>query len=134
MKYTIENANKKDIEIITSIKLLTMIDDVMDKKLSPEERTKIKDTVRKEIKEDYSNYKVIYVDKKKAGAFATVPYKKGIMIDELFLFAEYRNHKIGTGIINSIRELYDHTYIWLYQENEDLMNVEYIIINILNKK
>ena len=123
MKYTIENANKKDIEIITSIKLLTMIDDVMDKKLSQEERNKIKDTVRKEIKEEYSNYKVIYVDKKKAGAFATVPFKKGVMIDELFLFAEYRNHKIGTGIINSIRELYDHTYIWLYQENEDLMRL-----------
>ncbi len=128
MRYKVEKATKKDIEIITSIKMLTMIDDVMDKKLTPEERSKIKETINKEIMEEYTNYNIIYVDNKKAGAYQTVPYKKGIMIDELFLFEEFRGKKIGTEIINSIRKDYNNTYIWFYQENEDLKR----LLNSLN--
>ena len=120
MTYTVEKATKKDIEILTSIKLLTMIDDVMDQMLSYEERSKIKSTISKEIKDNYANYNIIYIDKKKAGAYSIAPYKKGIMIDELFLFEEYRNNEVGTNIINDIRKDYDNTYIWFYQNNTDL--------------
>ena len=120
MNYTVEQATKKDVEILISIKLLTMVDDVMDKMLSYDERNKIKIKISKEINENYANYNIIYIDKKKAGAYSVAPYKKGVMIDELFLFEEYRNHEVGTKIINDIRKGYDNTYIWFYQENTDL--------------
>ena len=96
------NATKKDIDVITSIKLVTMIDDVMDKKLSHEERKKIEEAIKKEIKEDYDKYQVIYVNKKRAGVYIAVPYKNGVMIDEIYLFDEYRNKGIGTSIINKM--------------------------------
>ena len=53
VEFVCTNATKKDIDVITSIKLVTMIDNVMDKKLSYEERKKIEDTIKKEIKENY---------------------------------------------------------------------------------
>ncbi len=115
------NATKKDIDIITSIKLVTMIDDVMDKKLSHEERKKIEDAIKKEIKENYNQYQVIYVDKKRAGVYIVVPYKKGVMIDEIYLFDEYRNKGIGASIINKVRENNNFTYIWLYKNNRDML-------------
>ena len=114
------NATKKDIDVITSIKLVTMIDDVMDKKLSHEERKKIEEAIKKEIKEDYDKYQVIYVNKKRAGVYIAVPYKNGVMIDEIYLFDEYRNKGIGTSIINKIRESNNFTYIWLYKDNNDM--------------
>ncbi len=114
------NANKKDIDIITSIKLVTMIDDVMDKKLSHEERKKIEEAIKIEIKENYDKYQIIYVDKKRAGVYIAVPYKNGVMIDELYLFDEYRDKGIGTSIINNIRGNNGITYIWLYKDNKEM--------------
>ena len=123
MNYTIEKATKKDIEMITSIKVSTMIDEITDKKLSIDERNKIREKIKEEIKEDYNNYNIIYIDKKKIGAYEVVPYKKGVMIDEIYIYEEYRNRQIGTNIINSIRKAYDNTYIWFYKENEDLQRL-----------
>ena len=120
VEFVCTNATKKDIDVITSIKLVTMIDNVMDKKLSYEERKKIEDTIKKEIKENYMQYQIIYVDKKRAGVYITVPYKKGVMIDEIYLFEEFRNKGIGTKIINNIRNEYSFTYIWLYKDNKDM--------------
>ena len=118
MKYVCHDATKRDIEIITSIRLITMVDSVMEKKLSYEEKSKLKDKIAKDIKDNYDKYKVIYVDNKKAGIYLVVPYLKGIMIDIIYLFEEYRNSGIGTDIINNIKKEYDFTYIWLYQNNE----------------
>lgn len=115
MEYVCHDATKRDIEIITSIRLVTMVDDEMDKKLSHEERTKLKDKINKDIKENYDKYKIIYVDKKKAGIYMIVPYLKGTMLDIIYLFEEYRNNGIGTRIINKIREEYDFTYVWSHK-------------------
>ena len=114
------NATKKDIDVITSIKLVTMIDDFMDKKLSHEERKKIEEAIKKEIKDNFDKYQIVYVNKKRAGVYITVPYKNGVMVDEIYLFDEYRNKGIGTSIINSIRDNNHFTYIWLYQDNKDM--------------
>ena len=66
--YKIVDAKEKDVDILTSIKLVTMIDDEMDKVLSPEEKSKIRKSVDKNIDRTCELYKVIYVDNKIAGA------------------------------------------------------------------
>ena len=119
LEYVCRDATKRDIEIITSIRLVTMVDDVMDKKLSYEERSKLKDKINKDIKDTYDKYKVIYVDGKKAGIYLVVPDRKGVMIDIIYLFEEYRNNGIGTSIINSVKQTSDFTYVWTYQDNID---------------
>ena len=61
MLYKVKDAEFKDIEILTSIKSVTMIDDVMDKKLAYQEKIKIKNNILLNIQENYKNYKLIYI-------------------------------------------------------------------------
>ena len=136
LEFVCMNATKKDIDVITSIKLVTMIDDTMDRKLSHDERKKIEEAINREIREDYDKYQIIYVNKKRAGVYITLPYKNGSIIDEIYLFEDFRNKGIGTKIINSIREENNFTYIWLYKDNKDMFRflkrigfVEYEIKN-----
>jgi len=120
MDYTLKDATKKDIEIINGIKLITMIDEEMDKKLTHTEKEKIKSKIEQEVKENYTNYKIIFVGKKIAGVYSAVPYQKGIMIDELYLFEEFKNKGIASSIINNIKNNNDFTYMWYYDKNTTL--------------
>ena len=49
LDYKVVDAKEKDIDILTSIKLVTMIDDEMDKVLSYAEKSKIRKSVDKNI-------------------------------------------------------------------------------------
>lgn len=118
INYKLVNAEFKDIEILTSMKSLTMIDDVMDKKLSYKEKSKIKQNIVKNIEETYEDYELIYVDNKIAGAYTTIEYKDGIMIDELYLFLEFRKMGIGTDIISKLKENNYKIYVWVYKTNK----------------
>lgn len=117
MLYKVKDAEFKDIEILTSIKSVTMIDDVMDKKLAYQEKIKIKNNILLNIQENYKNYKLIYIESKIIGAYALINYLDGFMIDELYLFSEYRNQGIGTQIINELIEKNRKLYIWVYKDN-----------------
>ena len=113
----ITSAKDKDLDILTSMKLVTMIDDDMDKKLSFTEKNKIKKSINQNVELNCSNYKMILVDKKIAGAYLAIPYEDGYMVDEIFLFDEYRNKGIGTRIINKLKKDLEPLYIWVYKEN-----------------
>lgn len=117
LEYKIVRAKDKDSEILTSIKLVTMIDNEMDKALSYQEKEKIKKNVAKNIELNCEEYRIIYIGKKIAGAYLTLPFEDGIIIDELYLFPEYRNEGIGTSIINRIIKTEDNLYIWVYKNN-----------------
>ena len=103
LDFKIVNSNDNDVEIITSMKLVTMIDDEMDKILSYEEKDKIRKNIVRNINLTYLNYKMIIVNNRVAGAYVLVPYKDGEMIDQIYLFPEYRNNGIGTSIISSLK-------------------------------
>ena len=118
LNYNIVDADEKDIEILTSIKSVTMIDDVMDEKLSYNEKTKIKQSIAQNIKENYREYKLIYIENKIVGAYIVLPHLDGYMIDELYLFSDYRNKGIGTDIVTKIKEEYRKIYVWVYKSNE----------------
>ena len=118
LDYKIVDAKDKDSDILTSIKLVTMIDDEMDKILSYNEKEKIRKSVVKNIEMTCEQYKIIYVGKKIAGAYVVMPYEDGFIIDEIYLFKEFRNQGIGTEIINRIKEEYPIIYLWVYKNNE----------------
>ena len=118
LDYKVVDAKEKDIDILTSIKLVTMIDDEMDKVLSHAEKTKIRKSIDKNIERTYELYKVIYVDKKIAGCYLVLPYEDGYIIDEIYLFKEFRNNGIGTEIIKKLLKEYNSLYVWVYKNNE----------------
>lgn len=121
--FKIVDAKEKDIEILTSMKLVTMIDDEMDKKLSYTEKKKFKNTIISSIEVAYKDYKMIYLDKVCIGAYLLVPYLDGIMIDQIYLFEEYRNKGIGSKIISKILKKCRKLYIWVYASNKKALNL-----------
>lgn len=123
LEYKLVNAKDKDSDILTSIKLVTMIDDEMDKILSYTEKNKIKKSIAKNIERTCEDYKMIYVGKKIAGAYLILPYEDGHIIDEIYLFKEFRNNGIGTDIIKSIQREMPVLYIWVYRNNKDAIRL-----------
>ena len=123
LDYKVVDAKDKDVDILTSIKLVTMIDDEMDKVLSYTEKTKIRKSVDKNIERTCELYKIIYVDNKIAGAYLVLPYEDGYIVDEIYLFKEYRNNGIGTSILNNIIKEYKTLYIWVYKNNVEAIKL-----------
>lgn len=123
LEYKIVNAKDKDMDILTSIKLVTMVDDEMDNALSYAEKNKIRKSIMKNIEATVEEYKIIYVGQKIAGAYVVIPYEDGNIIDEIYLFKEYRNNGIGTEIINKIKKQYPVLYIWVHKNNKDAIRL-----------
>ena len=117
LDYKIVSAHDKDVEIITSMKLVTMIDDDMDKILSYVEKDKIKKNIVRNINLTYLKYKMIMINNRISGAYVTVPYKDGDMLDQIYLFPEYRNKGIATDIINKLKNNNCNLYAWMYKNN-----------------
>lgn len=123
MDYRLVDAKLKDIELLTSIKLITMIDDDLDKKLSHDEREKIKDNIEETLRKDYHNYKIIYIESNIAGVYALIPYLDGLMLDEIYLFKEYRDNGIGTRLINKMKFQTTKLYVWAYKNNKKFLSL-----------
>ena len=121
LEFKIVDAKEKDTDLLYSIKLVTMIDDEMDKVLTYEEKNKLRKNVLKSIETSYQDYKIIYVDKKIAGAYYVMPYESGYIIDEIYLFKEFRNQEIGTNIINKLKKDIHSLYVWVYKNNVDAL-------------
>lgn len=123
LDYKLVDAQFKDSDILVSIKLVTMIDDEMDKVLSYTEKNKIRKSVDINVERTCESYKIIYVGKKIAGAYLTLPYEDGIIIDEIYLFEEFRNKGIGTDIIKKIQKENPDLYVWVYKNNKKAIDL-----------
>jgi len=123
LEYKLVRAKEKDSDILNSIKLVTMIDNEMDKIFSYTEKEKIKKSVAKNIELNYEEYVLIHVGNKIAGAYLTLPYEDGIIIDEIYLFPEYRNQEIGSNIISKIVKSAENVYLWVYKNNNDAIRL-----------
>lgn len=123
LDYKLVDAQFKDTDILVSIKLVTMIDDEMDKVLSHAEKTKIRKSIDMNVERTCESYKIIYVNKRIAGAYLVIPYEDGYMIDEIYLFKEFRNNGIGTDIIKKIQKEYPDLYVWVYKNNRDAIRL-----------
>ena len=122
VKYEIKKAKEKDIDILSSMRLVTILNDDIDKGLTPLDKNKIHKQVVQDVTLHFEDYQLVYINNKVIGAFLLVPYLDGKMLDMLFLFDEYRRLGIGTSLINSFKEKTNKLYIWSYKKQKDVVS------------
>ena len=122
LPYKTLSAIEENIEFLTNIKILTMIDNYMKNVLSREEKANIRKNIAKNITDNYKMYKIIYIDKKIVGAYLVIDYLDGKIIDEIYIEEEYRNKGIGSSIVRNILEENDKLYVWVYKQNDQALN------------
>lgn len=111
--YTLVNATENNIELIKDIKLETIFSSPDE--FGEDDTDKIKEYVDMSVKEFLNNYKLIIINDSIAGIFFVRDFEDGVLIDEIYLYDEYRNKGIGTDLINSVSN--PNIYLWVYKNN-----------------
>ncbi len=122
LKYEIKNAKEKDIDILSSMRLVTMLNEEMDRGLSPLEKNKVHQQIVQDVSVHFEDYQLVYSNHKVVGAFLLVPYLDGKMLDMLFLFDEYRRQGLGTSLIHTFKEQTNKLYVWCYKKQKELIS------------
>lgn len=117
--YKLIKATEMNIELIKDIKLETIFS-------SPDEfaegnEDKIKEYVDMSVKEFLDDIKMVIINDSIAGIFLVRNFEDGVLIDEIYLYDEYRNKGIGTKLINSVKN--KNVYLWVYKNNEKAINL-----------
>ncbi len=115
MEYELINATDRDIPLLISYKLHSILDYAGD--ISREERTKITSYVSTQIGEMLSKYRLITTTDNIIGSLLIYRYQDGYLLDEIYLEDTYRNQGIGTDIIRKLQQVYYPIYLWVYQKN-----------------
>ena len=120
-KYNLVKATDKDIPKLIKYKLASILD--YDKEITPEEKERITNFVKKTIPNQINDYNVIVIDNKIIGCLYFEPYQDGILLNEIYLEEEYRNQGIGTDIIKNILQSNPKVYLWVYKENKKALKL-----------
>lgn len=121
MNYMLEKAIESDITLLKSYKLKTIFEYAGE--LDNDEVNRVHNYVDESIPMQLDNYKIIYVDNKKAGCLLIEKNDDGILLDEVYLEEDYRNKGIGTEIIKNIILLNDIVYLWVYKLNDKAISL-----------
>lgn len=116
--YKIINAKEEHIDLLINIKLLTMIDEDIHKKLTREEKASIKKNISKSVTENYQQYKLLVIKGEIIGVYLVLDYLDGKIIDEIYLYEKYRNKGIGNNVVRDILSENDNLYVWAYKSNK----------------
>lgn len=111
--FTLVDANINNIELIKDIKLENIFS--CSSEFGEEDADKIKEYVDMTTKEFLSNSKIIIINDAIAGIFIVRDFEDGLLIDEIYLYDEYRGKGIGTKLINSVQ--HKNIYLWVYKNN-----------------
>lgn len=122
LTYEIVDAKEKDIDLLVSMRLVTILNEEMDKGLSVLERNKVHQSILKDVGEHFAEYKLLYYKNKVIGSYLLVPYLEGKMIDMLFLFEDYRRQGIGSFLIKQLKESTPTLYMWTYAKNKETLS------------
>lgn len=117
--YILVNATENNIELIKDIKL-EMIFSSPDE-FREEDVDKIKEYVDISVKEFLKDYKLVIINDSIAGIFFVRDFEDGVLIDEIYLYDEYRNKGIGTELINSVEN--PNIYLWVYKNNKSAISL-----------
>lgn len=116
MKYELVKANENDIELLINYKLNTILEYAND--IEEVEKKKINNYVKNEIPKQLVNYKLIKIKDNIVGCVLVRDYQDGVLLDEIYLENNFRNHKIGSQIINEILTKNNIVYLWVYKDNK----------------
>ena len=120
--YKLIKATEMNIELIKDIKLETIFS-------SPDEfgegnEDKIKEYVDVSVKEFLDDTKMVIINDSIAGIFLVRNFEDGVLIDEIYLYDEYRNKGIGTSIIKDVvSKSNSNVYLWVYKDNIKAFNL-----------
>ncbi len=114
--YTLKIANIKDISLLETWKLQTVLDYAG--KLSIEEQEKISNYVHNEVLEYLHFFELIEVSSSIVGCVLVRPYQDGYLLDEIYLEKEYRNLGIGSSILKDKTMQFSPLYLWVYKDNQ----------------
>ena len=119
--YTLKIANIKDISLLETWKLQTVLDYAG--KLSIEEQEKIRNYVHNEVLEYLTFYELIEVSSNIVGCVLVRPYQDGYLLDEIYLEKEYRNLGIGSSILKDKTMQFSPLYLWVYKDNQKAISL-----------
>lgn len=111
--FTLVDANINNVELIKDIKLENIFS--CSSEFGEEDIDRIKEYVDMTAKEFLSDSKIIIINDAIAGIFIVRNFEDGLLIDEIYLYDEYRNKGIGTELINSVK--HENIYLWVYKNN-----------------
>lgn len=120
--YKIVDAKEEHIDMLINIKLLTMIDDDIHKKLTREEKANIKKNITKSVNENYQKYKLLFFNGEMIGSYLVLDYLDGKIIDQIYINEKYRNKGIGNAVVRDILSENDNLYVWVYKSNKLAFN------------
>ena len=129
--YTLKIANIKDISLLETWKLQTVLDYAG--KLSIEEQEKISNYVHNEVLEYLHFFELIEVSSSIVGCVLVRPYQDGYLLDEIYLEKEYRNLGIGSSILKDKTMQFSPLYLWVYKDNKKAISL-YKRIGFLTKE
>ena len=129
--YTLKTANIKDISLLETWKLQTVLDYAG--KLSIEEQEKISNYVHNEVLEYLHFFELIEVSSSIVGCVLVRPYQDGYLLDEIYLEKEYRNLGIGSSILKDKTMQFSPLYLWVYKDNQKAISL-YKRIGFLTKE
>ena len=119
--YTLKIANIKDISLLETWKLQTVLDYAG--KLSIEEQEKIRNYVHNEVLEYLHFFELIEVSSSIVGCVLVRPYQDGYLLDEIYLEKEYRNLGIGSSILKDKTMQFSPLYLWVYKDNKKAISL-----------
>lgn len=115
MKYSLIDANEKDVDVLIKYKLENILDYA--EKLSKEEIIKIKTYVNSHIPKQLNDYKMIAYDNRIIGCILILKKDDGVLLDEIYIEENYRNRGLGTKLIKDVILHNNIIYLWVYKEN-----------------
>ena len=119
--YTLKTANIKDVSLLETWKLQTVLDYAG--KLSIEEQEKISNYVHNEVLEYLHFFELIEVSSSIVGCVLVRPYQDGYLLDEIYLEKEYRNLGIGSSILKDKTMQFSPLYLWVYKDNKKAISL-----------
>ncbi|MEG0022157.1 MAG: GNAT family N-acetyltransferase [Bacilli bacterium] len=111
--YNLVDATNLNLALLKDIKMETIL--ANPNEFGETEIEKLKEYADMSVKEFLDLYKIIIINDSIAGIFLVREFEDGVLLDEIYLYDEYRNKGIGTNLINSIED--NNIYLWVYQNN-----------------
>lgn len=121
LNYELKPATKKDIPLLKKFKLNTIL--YKEKDVPPKEKKRILKYVDETTKKYLNKYQTINISNKIIGSLLIREYEDGIILDEIYIIKEYRNHKIGSSILKELTSSYSKIYLYVYKDNQIALNL-----------
>ena len=121
--YKIKNAEKSNVDLLLDMKLDIIFNSKEILDLDKNEMEKIVNYSEEQIRENLSDYKLVFNEDEIIATFAVVDYDDGKLLDTIYVKSDYRNQGIASKIINKIINTnYNPIYLWVYKSNEIAIN------------